>query len=82
MNHGKGLSTDRTLERTLQLPVCCNPTSRFGSEPEQTGEEWFSTLSEAQQKEMMGAQTWDAWKGGAFDFKTYQDTGTMTFMAT
>ncbi len=32
------------------------------------GEEWFSTLSEAQQKEMMGAQTWDAWKGGAFNF--------------
>jgi uncharacterized protein with gpF-like domain len=41
------------------------------SEPEQTGEEWFSTLSEAQQKEMMGAQTWDAWKGGAFKFDEF-----------
>lgn len=40
----------------------------FGNPVEQDGRSWFETLPEAQQKSMMGAAKWDAWKAGKFDF--------------
>jgi hypothetical protein len=35
---------------------------------EQGGEDWFSQLPEAKQRELMGPEKYIAWKGGAFDF--------------
>jgi hypothetical protein len=37
-------------------------------EPE-SGEDWFNRQSEATQREMMGAEKYEAWKGGKFDFR-------------
>jgi len=67
-NHGKVYPNTERLNGHYNCRCVAIPHVKIWSEPEQTGEEWFSTLSEAQQKEMMGAQTWDAWKGGAFKF--------------
>lgn len=36
---------------------------------EQSGEDWFNEQPEETQKNMLGAQYYDAWKGGAFDLK-------------
>jgi len=36
------------------------------NKPEKGGEDWFSNLSEAQQKQMMGIEKWKAWKDGKF----------------
>ena len=68
VNHGKVFPLTERLNGHYNCRCVAIPHVKIWSEPEQTGEEWFSTLSEAQQKEMMGAQTWDAWKGGAFNF--------------
>lgn len=68
VNHGKVFPNTERLNGHYNCRCVAIPHVKIWSEPEQTGEEWFSTLSEAQQKEMMGAQTWDAWKGGAFNF--------------
>ena len=68
VNHGKVYPLTERLNGHYNCRCVAIPHVKIWSEPEQTGEEWFSTLSEAQQKEMMGAQTWNAWKGGAFDF--------------
>jgi len=67
-NHGKVFPLTERLNGHYNCRCVAIPHVKIWSEPEQTGEEWFSTLSEAQQKEMMGAQTWNAWKGGAFSF--------------
>lgn len=32
------------------------------------GEAWFQALPDAEQRRMMGAKKWDAWKSGAFEF--------------
>lgn len=40
----------------------------FGNPVEQTGEDWFNSLSPAQQKEMMGAGKFEAWQKGQFTF--------------
>jgi SPP1 gp7 family putative phage head morphogenesis protein len=69
-NHGKVFPNTERLNGHYNCRCVAIPHVKQ-SEPEQTGEEWFSTLSEAQQKEMMGAQTWDAWKGGAFKFDEF-----------
>ena len=70
-NHGKLFPNTERLNGHYNCRCVSIPHVKIWSEPEQTGEEWFSTLSEAQQKEMMGAQTWEAWKGGAFKFDEF-----------
>jgi len=40
----------------------------FGNPVEQTGEDWFKSLSPAQQANMMGQSKYDAWKSGQFSF--------------
>ena len=44
------------------------PIVKWFDEGMETGEQWFSKLPESQQKQMMGAQTWQAWKDNLFDF--------------
>jgi len=69
--HGKVFPNTERLNGHYNCRCVAIPHVKIWSEPEQTGEEWFSTLSEAQQKEMMGARTWDAWKSGAFKFDDF-----------
>jgi len=33
---------------------------------EVSGEEWFYSMSDTEQQKLMGRETWNAWKGGAF----------------
>jgi hypothetical protein len=40
----------------------------FGNPVEQSGEDWFSSLSEAEQKSRMGETKWQAWKDDKFSF--------------
>lgn len=40
----------------------------FGNPVEQTGEDWFNTLSPAQQADMMGQGKFEAWQSGLFTF--------------
>ena len=70
-NHGKVFPNSQSMNSHYNCRCVSIPHVKIWSEPEQTGEAWFSTLSEAQQKEMMGAQTWDAWKDGAFKFDEF-----------
>ena len=37
----------------------------------QTGEDWFKGLSEKEQRDMMGKQTFDVWQAGGFEFKDF-----------
>ncbi len=65
--HGTVHGLDEALDdhyngRCAMIPV----VSGFPSIVEQTGEEWFGALPEAKQRELMGPEFFDAWKGGAF----------------
>lgn len=46
----------------------CVALPYLGGEQEVSGEEWFNRQSEAQQKKMMGAGKYQAWKEGKFSF--------------
>jgi SPP1 gp7 family putative phage head morphogenesis protein len=67
-NHGKVFPVTEQLNGHYNCMCVAIPHVKGWSEPVSTGEDYFSTLSESQQKEMMGAETWDAWRGGAFSF--------------
>lgn len=82
--HGKLFSVDDTLAdhhsgRCAMIPVTGYTVDR----PVQTGEEWFKSLPESEQKSMMGKGKWEAWKNKEFGFDalstTYEDDvyGTM-----
>jgi len=65
--HGTFHTLDETLDdhyngRCTELPAI----KGLGNPIEQSGEEWFNTLDEAKQKELMGPEFYEAWKGGAF----------------
>ena len=70
-NHGKVFPNTERLNGHYNCRCVAIPHVKVWSEPVQSGEDWFMSLSEAQQKEMMGAQTWDAWQGGAFRFDEF-----------
>ena len=68
--HGTFHSVDETLDdhhngRCVPVPVTrlSDPFIKEGS-----GQEWFNQKSEAEQKQMMGAGKYDAWKAGKFEF--------------
>ena len=46
----------------------CAMIPYLGGEQEVSGEEWFNSLPEAQQREMMGPGKYQAWKDGKFSF--------------
>ena len=68
---------DQTIYETSQLmPI--HAQDRCGMVPIvtgyetprwQSGEEYFSELSDEAQQEQMGAQYWEAWKAGKFEFR-------------
>jgi len=68
--HGTFHSVDETLDdhhngRCVPIPVTrlSDPFIKDGA-----GQEWFNQKSEAEQRQMMGAGKYDAWKAGKFEF--------------
>ena len=67
--HGTIHDLDETLDdhysgRCTALPYI----EQFGNPVEQSGEDWFNSLSEADQKSMMGNDKHSAWQDGKFEF--------------
>ena len=62
--------TDHPNGRCVAVPIL------VGREPPQwqTGREWFETLPPERQREMMGAERYDAWSRGAFDLSALRRT--------
>ena len=62
--------TDHPNGRCVAVPIL------IGQEPPQwqTGREWFETLPAERQREMMGAERYDAWSQGAFDLSALRRT--------
>lgn len=72
--HGKVFPLTERLNGHYNCRCTELPHVKVWSESEQTGEDWFSTLTDAQQKMMMGADTWQAWKDGLFEFDDFATT--------
>lgn len=68
--HGTFHTLDETLNDHYNGRCAMIPVVR-GMPPvvEGTGEEWFKELPEAKQRQLMGSQKYDAWKGGAFELR-------------
>ena len=65
--HGTFHELDETLDDHHNGRCAMMPAIRGLPSPiEQSGEDWFNSLSEADQSRLMGKDTYDAWKGGAF----------------
>ena len=67
VEHGTIHSNDESMDshyncRCTSIPVVAGYDDKI-----QTGTDWFSGLSEKEQRSMMGAETWQAWKDGKFD---------------
>lgn len=52
------------VHNCTRIPVIERP----GETTWQTGREWFAEQSESVQRQMMGAQRFEAWRAGKFDF--------------
>lgn len=69
--HGSEHSNSEVLNdhyngRCTMLPLVVG--LERGDLVDQTGQEWFSKLSDADQRQILGAGKYDAWKNGLFDF--------------
>lgn len=69
--HGKVFPLSESMNSHYNCRCTSLPHVKGWSEPVQSGEDWFKEQPEAMQKQMMGAQTWDAWQGGAFKFDEF-----------
>jgi len=67
--HGTFHTMDETLDDHYNGRCAMLPAIRgLGNPVEQSGEEWFNTLDEGKQKELMGQGKYEAWKEGQFEF--------------
>jgi len=66
--HGSIHGLDETLDGHYNCRCAALPYIEGLTEPEQTGEDWFNSLTEAQQMEFMGASKYEAYQDGAFSF--------------
>jgi len=67
VEHGTVHSLDESMDshyncRCTSLPVVIGYNDQV-----QTGTDWFSNLSESEQRNMMGSSAYEAWKEGKFD---------------
>ena len=74
--HGTIHDLEETLDdhyngRCAALPYI----EAFGSPVQQSGQDWFDSLSEAQQQAMMGQEKHGAWKDGKFEFSQLSAQG-------
>lgn len=66
--HGTFHTLDEVLDDHYNGRCAMLPAIRGLPNPvTQSGEDWFNNLPEAKQKELMGPEFWQAWKGGAFE---------------
>jgi len=73
--HGTVHGLDETLDdhyngRCVMIPI----VSGWPDVVEQNGEDWFNEQSEDKQRELMGPEFYDAWRGGAFGLREMVNT--------
>lgn len=66
--HGSIHGLDETLSGHYNCRCAALPYIEGLTEPEQTGESWFNSLTEAQQREFMGQSKYEAYQDGKFSF--------------
>jgi hypothetical protein len=66
--HGTLHDLDESLDDHFNGRCCALPYIEGLSEPIQSGEEWFNSLSEAEQRGIMGNNKYEAYKEGKFEF--------------
>jgi len=66
--HGSIHGLDETLDGHYNCRCAALPYIEGLTEPEQTGEDWFNSLTEAQQRDFMGASKYEAYQNGLFNF--------------
>ena len=66
--HGTKHSLDERMDSHYNCRCTSLPIVKGYDDVYQTGEEWFSQLAEAQQRQVLGQGAWQAWKDGKFKF--------------
>lgn len=66
--HGSIHGLDETLDGHYNCRCAALPYIEGLTEPEQTGEDWFNSLTEAQQRDFMGVSKFEAYQDGKFNF--------------
>ena len=67
--HGTFHENDESMDSHYNCRCTSIPVVMGYDDKIQTGEDWFKGLSEKEQRDMMGGQTYDVWKAGGFEFK-------------
>lgn len=66
--HGTLHDLDESLDDHYNGRCAAVPYIPDITQPSQTGQEWFDSLTEEQQRAMMGNSKWEAWKDNKFEF--------------
>jgi len=67
VEHGTFHTNDESMDSHYNCRCTSIPVVKGYDDKIQTGEDWFKGLSEKQQRDMMGGDTYAAWKEGKFD---------------
>lgn len=67
VEHGTFHTNDESMDSHYNCRCTSIPVVKGYDDKIQTGEEWFSGLSEKEQRDMMGNSAFDAWKDGKFE---------------
>ena len=66
--HGTFHTNDESMDSHYNCRCTSIPVVKGYDDKIQTGEDWFAGLSEKEQRDMMGGETYAAWKEGRFGF--------------
>ena len=69
--HGTEHKSDESMNSHYNCRCTSIPKVRGYNDQIQTGEDWFAGLSEKEQRDMMGAETYELWKEGKFGFSDF-----------
>jgi len=67
VEHGTIHSNDESMDSHYNCRCTSIPVVKGYNDEVKTGTDWFSGLSEKEQRDMMGNSAFDAWKDGKFD---------------
>ena len=67
VEHGTVHSLDESMDSHYNCRCTSIPVVKGYNDEIKTGTDWFSGLSEKEQRDMMGNSAFDAWKDGKFD---------------
>jgi len=67
IEHGTVHSNDESMDSHYNCRCTSIPVVIGYNDQVQTGTDWFSNLSESEQRNMMGSSAYEAWKEGKFD---------------